>query len=212
MSMSYVRRFYRVPAGRGMRVVYNGDRDGTPRAGTITSADGAYLRIRLDGESSPGKFHPTWKITYLTPAQVPAPGSSRREAAEVFAEDLPGLIAYLQTTEDRHWCTEVVRAPDGSSNCFFGHLFAFAAAAAGPVERTEAEAFASAVWAVFEDRWSTTYVIYPVNDGTYPGYDQPTPKARVIAYLQALAAGAEEITSKSMERHARMSEKEPTDA
>lgn len=58
-SFDYVRRYYGVPAKRGMRVtVYDG------REGTITCGAGHYIRIRLDGEKRSRIFHPTWKLTY----------------------------------------------------------------------------------------------------------------------------------------------------
>ena len=61
--MDYIRRYYRVPAKRGGRVIYH---DGpTDRPGVITSAQGQYLRIRLDGRTRSDIFHPTWRITYL---------------------------------------------------------------------------------------------------------------------------------------------------
>lgn len=63
MSMDYIRSAYRVPARRGGRVLYTGL--GVREFGTITSAKGAYLMIRLDGESRPRKFHPTWELEYL---------------------------------------------------------------------------------------------------------------------------------------------------
>lgn len=63
MSMAYIRKTYNVPAKRGGRVEYTGD--GTPERGTITSADGAQLCVRLDGLKRPAHFHPTWKLRYL---------------------------------------------------------------------------------------------------------------------------------------------------
>lgn len=63
MSLEYIRKTYGVPAKRGGRVEYTGD--GTPERGTITSADGARLRVRLDGLKHPAHFHPTWKLRYL---------------------------------------------------------------------------------------------------------------------------------------------------
>ena len=60
----YVRRFYGVPADVGVRVAYTyqGRRDGT-----IVGFDdeGAYLLVRLDGEETVGRYHPTWEIEYL---------------------------------------------------------------------------------------------------------------------------------------------------
>lgn len=105
-------------------------------------------------------------------------------------EDLDSLIKYISGTKDESWCTERVRTEDGR-NCFFGHLFEWAGGGDG---------FRSQVWDAFESRWSTSYVIYPVNDGTYPGYDQATPRLRCVAYLEALRDGREETTMQSMDR------------
>lgn len=63
MSMAYVRKTYSVPAKRGTRVEYAGGRE--KRLGTILGTDGARLRIRLDGETNSGRYHPTWMLTYL---------------------------------------------------------------------------------------------------------------------------------------------------
>jgi len=65
MSMAYIRRYYGVPAKRGGRVKYRG------KPGTITSADGCYLRTRLDGETQNHlRYHPTWEIEYLDHARM----------------------------------------------------------------------------------------------------------------------------------------------
>ena len=67
--MDWIRRTYGVPANRGGRVQLGrgfGSLLGG-RAGTITSADGQYLRIRVDGiPGRPLRFHPTWELTYGT--------------------------------------------------------------------------------------------------------------------------------------------------
>lgn len=149
------------------------------------------------------------------PLEDRAPAGTLRRAAEDFIGDLRPFITHLETTAEDSWCTDVVRSPDGSANCVFGHLFQYAADRASDVElpgsvhgRTDrhgrplpaAEVFANAVWNEFEESWSTTYAVYPVNDGANPHYTQPTPKGRVIAYLRALAAGEEETTVRSMDR------------
>jgi hypothetical protein len=69
MSLDYIARTYGVPAKRGQRVRYTGDKGPTakPREGSITRADGAYLRIRMDGDSFSNIYHPTWEIEYLEP-------------------------------------------------------------------------------------------------------------------------------------------------
>ena len=60
---AYINRYYGVPAAIGGRVSYTGS--GQPQLGTIVSVDGARLRIRLDGQSFVGLYHPTWEIEYL---------------------------------------------------------------------------------------------------------------------------------------------------
>ncbi len=58
-GFDYVRRYYGVPAKRGMRVIADG------RPGVITSSAGNYIRVRLDGERRSGYWHPTWNMEYL---------------------------------------------------------------------------------------------------------------------------------------------------
>lgn len=65
MSMAWVRKYYRVPAKRGMRVRFTGGKS-SPELGTITSASNGRLNIRLDGLNHSRQFHPTWKLEYLT--------------------------------------------------------------------------------------------------------------------------------------------------
>lgn len=67
MSMDYIRKTYNVPAKRGGRVEYTHPKPA--RMGTIIGADGARLRIRLDGEKFVGRYHPTWELRYLDGAQ-----------------------------------------------------------------------------------------------------------------------------------------------
>jgi len=64
MSFEYIRKTYKVPAKRGGRVEYTGEGK-EPELGTITSANGAHLNIRLDGKKHTMPFHPTWKLRYL---------------------------------------------------------------------------------------------------------------------------------------------------
>lgn len=67
MSLSYIRHHYRVPAQKGGRVRYTGDKGpkAKPREGVITGAKGAHLRIRMDGDSFSNSYHPTWELEYL---------------------------------------------------------------------------------------------------------------------------------------------------
>lgn len=63
MSMKFILFHYDVPAKRGGRVRYSGG--DKVREGTIKSAKGAHLMVRLDGDVSALKLHPTWMIEYL---------------------------------------------------------------------------------------------------------------------------------------------------
>ena len=60
MSFDYIRNTYKVPAKRGSRVKFKG------RPGRVTSADGAYVNLRLDGDDkTTGPYHPTWEMEWL---------------------------------------------------------------------------------------------------------------------------------------------------
>lgn len=61
--MQSIRDTHGVPAKRGARVEYHGGLD--PVTGTVTSADGQYLRVRLDGEKRSRRFHPAWKLLFI---------------------------------------------------------------------------------------------------------------------------------------------------
>jgi hypothetical protein len=67
-DMDYIRNTYGVPAQIGGRVEYQPEIPGAQNwQGTITAAEGAYLRILRDGdeETYPAPFHPTWNMRYL---------------------------------------------------------------------------------------------------------------------------------------------------
>lgn len=59
LSFEYVRRYYGVPAKRGCRVVWDG------KPGRLTSGNGHYVRVLLDGERRPRIVHPTWHMEYV---------------------------------------------------------------------------------------------------------------------------------------------------
>jgi hypothetical protein len=61
--MEWIRKAYGVPAKRGGRVIYSGS--GKDEYGTIVSANGGHLNIRLDGAKHALPFHPTWELRYL---------------------------------------------------------------------------------------------------------------------------------------------------
>ena len=60
LSFDYVRRYYGVPAKRGMRVTVDG------RPGRITSGNGHYIRVLFDDYRHPLNVHPTWRVVYET--------------------------------------------------------------------------------------------------------------------------------------------------
>ena len=62
-ALAYIREAYDVPARKGGRVEYTGGK--APALGTIIGAEGAHLRIRLDGQKHSLPYHPTWKLKYL---------------------------------------------------------------------------------------------------------------------------------------------------
>lgn len=64
MSMSYIRKFYGVPARRGARIEYT-EGNAVVITGVIRSARGAYLRVMPDGFNASITLHPTWNVKYL---------------------------------------------------------------------------------------------------------------------------------------------------
>lgn len=112
-------------------------------------------------------------------------------------EDIQPIIDHIVATDTAAWQMGVVRSLDGNRNCFFGHLWQWAKLNTPP--GASSDLWASAVWEAFEERWCTTYRIYPVNDGQNPGYQQTEPRDRVVAFLEALRDGQEPATRESME-------------
>ena len=101
------------------------------------------------------------------------------------------IIDYMEATDEKSWAVGVVRRewPGAQTNCFFGHLF----------NMESDEHAANELWGIFEEGYATTFMIYPVNDGEHPKYQQSTPKQRVIAYLKDLRDGKEMTTHEHME-------------
>lgn len=98
---------------------------------------------------------------------------------------LGDIAAYLSSTDEASWWAgPTFRSPDGTQHCALAHI--------------EARwGVATMEW--FEERWSTSYVIGAVNDGTHPGYPQATPKARCLWFLADLAAGRQRATTDPLE-------------
>jgi hypothetical protein len=84
------------------------------------------------------------------------------------------IIDYLEKTSEDSWCTDVVKTKDGK-NCLFGHLF---------------DLGGSKLMDWFENT-ANTYMVYPVNDGKHPNYQEPTPKQRCLSYIKNLRNGTE---------------------
>lgn len=58
-DMEYIRKKYKIPVKRGMKVIAQG------RNGIIVGAKNGYLRIRIESKKNISSFHPTWEIEYL---------------------------------------------------------------------------------------------------------------------------------------------------
>lgn len=97
--------------------------------------------------------------------------------------EIQKLIDYLETTKEENWIIDRVRTKDGKG-CVMSHIFDFGGGDNG----------GSNAWDFFEEVWATTYMIYPVNDGQNPKYQQKTPKERCIAYIKELRDGKEKTT------------------
>lgn len=117
------------------------------------------------------------------------PRLSDRGWAEMQLGDLASVIAYMEGTEEDAWRVDTVRSADGTTNCFFGHLFNMGGN----------DARGNLLWEGFEEAWATTYMIYPINDGSDSRYPQATPKQRVLAYLRDLNSGAQKTVPQVME-------------
>lgn len=109
--------------------------------------------------------------------------------ADLQLKRLDPVIEYMEATDEDSWQVDTVRSTDGTTNCFFGHLF----------EMGVTEARGNELWFGFENRWASTYMIFPINDGTDSRYPQATPKQRILAYLRDLNTGAAKTGPELME-------------
>lgn len=102
MTMLTIRKYRRVPAKRGGRIIYTGGKDGKPVLGTIRSARGGYLRIELD-TGGIKSFHPTWELIYLD--QTPSVNEINSELFDLIDEletqDLDGDEIEFNNSEIR---------------------------------------------------------------------------------------------------------------
>ena len=66
VSMDYIRRNLRRTAAETRRpAAVHGWAQRRPRWGLSSGARGAYLRVRMDGETRIRTLHPTWRVKYL---------------------------------------------------------------------------------------------------------------------------------------------------
>ncbi len=87
----YIRDYYRVPAFKGARVEISFP--GNLRLGSVTKAEGQYIRVHFDGDAKPypGVFHPTDGVRYLSMQEAAAASRDSnavvdREAGRVVRE------------------------------------------------------------------------------------------------------------------------------
>jgi hypothetical protein len=95
---------------------------------------------------------------------------------------MPDLIAYLEATAPDAWLTDRCRSQDGKQHCIYSHIFEF-----GGGDADGGSHFCD----LFEECIATTYMLFSVNDGTNPDYQQATAKERCIAYFTAIHEGRE---------------------
>jgi len=106
-----------------------------------------------------------------------------------FSDNLNQVIKFCDATSEGEWCTDVVRTKDTSKNCLFGHIF----------NMGDDQKESNQWWNWFEENVASTYMVYPVNDGTNPKYPQSTPKQRCIAYMRDLLNGKEKTCHQHLE-------------
>lgn len=106
---------------------------------------------------------------------------------------LNGFIAHCEKTGEDEWCVDIVRSKGGDKNCLFGHLCNYAGDDLG---------LRKLYWDHFENYCATTYMVYPVNDGEHPDYQETTPKQRCLAYLRDHLAGKAKTTQDVMREDA----------
>lgn len=122
------------------------------------------------------------------------------EATVEKISQLDQFIQYLQETREDEWAIDVVRTEGGKKNCLFGHLVNW-------VYGPDYEGSVTRAWDCFEEMWSSTFEIYPINDGQDPRYTQPTPKQRCIAFMKDLWLAQAVPTWRAMEIDAEQARK-----
>lgn len=104
---------------------------------------------------------------------------------------IDAVINYCEQTREEEWMTGVCRSKDQTKNCLLGHIF--------NMGKDEEESNDLLNW--FESCIATDYMFFPVNDGTNPNYQQPTPRLRCLAYLNDLKSGKAKTTLDYMKEY-----------
>jgi hypothetical protein len=59
LSLKYIKKYYDVPADKGVPVIYDG------KECTIIGTDGPHLKIQFNDSKITITVHPTWKVKYI---------------------------------------------------------------------------------------------------------------------------------------------------
>ncbi len=83
-DFSYIQKHYGVPAERGRRIRYKGEKEGV-----IVASTGGYIMVVLDGEKATHRrpYHPTDQIEYLGMGTVPRLTASQRRYQQYLDAD-----------------------------------------------------------------------------------------------------------------------------
>ena len=111
---------------------------------------------------------------------------------EEFYLKLQLFLEYLKATDEDEWCVDVVKSGDSKKNCLFGHLWDFCDGDADEVK-------GNSWWNWFESAVSSTFMVYPINDGKNSNYQGGTPKLRCISFIENIRDGIELTTLEGMD-------------
>ena len=91
-SLDYVKRTYGVPVKRGQRVIHEGEH------GTVTSGDGAHVRVRFDGRAFSVPCHPL-SLDYGDGVDPGARLAVRNAQIDIWNDRLNGRITETEYRE-----------------------------------------------------------------------------------------------------------------
>lgn len=99
-----------------------------------------------------------------------------QKAISRLENDLNGFIEYLESTKSSEWYLHKVRNKTNTRNCLYGHLINW-------YYGKDYDGDISPMWDAFEEM-SSSYYVYPINDGKNPEYPQKTARERCIALMK----------------------------